>query len=168
MYTHNHTLRSLGPRHAALVAAIAAASLLGGCVTTGMVGPNTLVVPVTQTAMTLAGHATGAAMDKVLPKKEREEIDPTDLQAKADALCVEKSLTDEQCAGVKRNYAKAADFIMTVQGVEEVAEAERDRQRAEAFKPQNIAREVVGGAVGQTLMLGNATVAGELNTAIRP
>jgi hypothetical protein len=107
-------------------------------------------------------------MDAVLPKKEREQIDPTDLQAKAEALCAEKSLSDEQCAALKRNYAKAADFVMTVQGVEEVADAERDRQRAEAFKPQNIALEVVGGAVGQTLMLGNASVAGELNRAIRP
>jgi hypothetical protein len=130
-------------------------------------GPNTLVVPVMQTGMQLAGHAAGAAMDKVLPKKEREQIDPADLQAKAETLCVEKRLSEEQCAAVKRNYAKAADFVITVQGVEEVAEAERERQRAEAFKPENMARDVVGGAVGQTMMLGNASAAGAMSSGLQ-
>lgn len=155
-------------RRAGMAALAVAATLpLTGCLT-GAVGPNTLIVPAMQTGMQLASHATGAAMDKVLPKQEHELPDPTQLQAQAESHCVEKSLSEEQCEALKRNYARAADFVMTVQGLEEVAEAERDRQRAEAFKPQNIARKVVGGAVDQTVMLGNASVAGELSRASRP
>ena len=166
MQKHSHTLHPYR-RIAGLAAHVVALPLLGGCVTTGIVGPNTLVVPAVQTGTKLAGYGVDAAMDKILPKKEREQIDPADLQAKADALCVEKSLRDEQCAALKRNYAKAADFVMTVQGIETVAEAERERQRAEAFKPENIARDVLGGAVGQTMKLGNASAAGALSGALQ-
>ena len=151
---------------ARILPVVVAALMLGGCMAS--LGPNALVVPVTHKAMELAGHAVDAGMEQITgPKKAPEPIRAEDMEAKAATTCTDHNLTEAECARVKAQYAKTADFITRVQGVQVVADEQRKAQRAAAFNPANILTDVAGGAVGHGMALESAGWAGTLSGALQ-
>jgi hypothetical protein len=114
-----------------------------------MVGPNALIVPATNAAMQLTGHAVGAATDAVLgPKEPPKPVSGDAMQAKAEETCAAHKLSEADCARLKASTESATDLALRIQGLQAAADETRARQREEALRPGNIARDVIGGAVG--------------------
>lgn len=141
-------------KHALILSAVTL--ILSGC----LAGPNALIVPVTHKGMELAGYAVDAAFSG--PQEPQEPISVDELLAQAEQTCVEHQLSEADCTRLKEETERMGRFALRIQGIEEVAQTERERQRREALKPGNIVRDLALGAVNQQLMFGQASVAGTM------
>lgn len=141
-----------------VMAALAGASVLGGCVSAGGgIGPNALIVPVTQKGVELAGYGAGAAMGALLGKDEKEEeaaISGDAILAKADESCVKENLSEADCARLKASAEQMTTLAMNAQNLDAMAKESRRQQQAEALKPQNILLGIGGQVVGHQMMMG--------------
>lgn len=126
---------------------LASAMVLGGCVSAGGgIGPNALLVPVTQKGVELVGYGAGAAMNSVMGKAEEPEkpLSGDAILTKAGESCVKENLSDADCARLKASAEKMTALAMNVQNLEAIAKESRRQQQAEAMKPQNIIMERIG------------------------
>jgi hypothetical protein len=141
----------------AAVVALSGVCVLGGCVSSGGgIGPNSLIVPVTQKGVELAGYGAGAAMGALIGKEEKKEeaISGDAILAKADESCVKENLSEADCARLKASAEQMTALAMNVQNLDAMAKESRRQQQAEALKPQNILLGIGGQAVGHQMMMG--------------
>lgn len=126
-----------------------------GCLSTGGgIGANSLVAPLTQKSVQLVGYGADAAMDKVFgAPEEPESMSTADILAKVDETCIQNNLSDTDCDRMKNSAAQMAALAMNVQQLDAIAQDRRAQQRATAFSPGSILRDVGGAAVGHQLML---------------
>ena len=140
-----------------VVVALSGVCVLGGCVSSGGgIGPNSLIVPVTQKGVELAGYGAGAAMGALIGKEEKKEeaISGDAILAKADESCVKENLSEADCARLKASAEQMTALAMNVQNLDAMAKESRRQQQAEALKPQNILLGIGGQAVGHQMMMG--------------
>nr|WP_093192727.1 hypothetical protein [Thiocapsa sp. KS1] len=142
-----------------VVVTLSGVPVLGGCVSSGGgIGPNSLIVPVTQKGVELAGYGAGAAMGALLGQDEKEEeeaaISGDAILAKADESCVKENLSEADCARLKASAEKMTALAMNVQNLDAMAKESRRQQQAEAMKPQNILLGIGEQVVGHQMMMG--------------
>jgi hypothetical protein len=104
--------------------------------------------------MELTGHAVGAATDAVLgPKEPARPVSGDAMLAKAEVTCAEQKLSQADCERVKASTSAATDLALRVQAIQGAADEARKREREAAMQPGNIARDILGGAIGHEMML---------------
>jgi hypothetical protein len=124
------------------------------------VGPNALVVPILGTVDRTLNYATDKAF-----RKEPEKIDQEAILAAAKETCTTKQLTEAECAKAMAKAKWATDLAEKVQGLNTVAQAQRDAEFQASWRPENVARDMVTGAVDQATMLQSASLQAQLSPA---
>jgi hypothetical protein len=137
--------------------ALTIALATAGCAS---IGPNALVAPVVTKASQTLSYATDKAF-----RQEPAKIDHEAILAKAKESCASRQLTEAECGKVMAKAQWAIDLTEKVQGLDTVAQAQRDAEFKASWRPENLARDVAGGAVGQATMLQSASLQAQLSPA---
>lgn len=136
---------------------IATVLAITGCAS---IGPNALVTPIIGKVDQTLNYATGKVFHK-----EPEKIDHDAIIAQTKASCVDNKLTDAECAKALEKMQWAMGVAEKVQGMDAVAQAQRDAEFQASWRPENVARDMASGAVGQATMLQSASLQAQLSPA---
>ena len=113
--------------------------LLAGC------GPNDLILSTFQYGSNLADTAMNSLHDAT---DQDEPIDPEAMRTRSRQTCVERKLSEADCAQLMAQTEKGIELVYRIQGLDQAAEAQRRQQLEQAANPANIVTGIAKGALG--------------------
>ena len=121
-------------------AAAGFAFLLAGC------GPNDVLLSTFQ----YGGNLADTAMNSLPDATDKDEpIDPEAMRTRSRQTCVERKLSEVDCAQLMAQTEKAIELVYRIQGLDQAAEAQRRQQLEQAANPANIVTGIAKGAIGR-------------------